>query len=197
MGRLVGTGSSRGASLPGRAADVCRRPQAWAALAAGLSLTGARGRRAVLRGSVCAAAASLIHLPIKAAVGRSRPRGAAVLGTRRSTSSFPSGHTASDLSFVLGAAQEVPGLMVLSLATLGSHWSLIRSRIHYPSDVLGGGAIAVVVAAGAWKLQPPRSSRRGELPTAAHRRFRVNWAVRASAASPVSSPARSGPSDGE
>jgi membrane-associated phospholipid phosphatase len=106
----------------------------------------------------------VIHLPIKAAVGRSRPRGAAVLGTQRSTSSFPSGHTASDLSFVLGAAQEVPGLMVLSVATLASHWSLIRSRIHYPSDVLGGGVIAVVVAAGAWKLQPPRSSRRGEPP---------------------------------
>lgn len=155
MWRVVGTGSARGASLPSRAGDVCRRPQLWAGLALALSLTGPRGRRAVLRGSTCSAAACLIHLPIKAAVRRPRPRGAARLGTTRSTSSFPSGHTASDLSFVLGAAQEVPALLVLSVATLGSHWSLVRSRIHYPSDVVGGGAIAVAVAAAAWRLRPP------------------------------------------
>ena len=155
MRRVVGTGSARGASLPSRVADICRRPQSWAGLALALALTGPRGRRAVLRGSTCSAAAALIHLPIKAAVRRPRPRGAAMLGTTRSTSSFPSGHTASDLSFVLGAAQEIPALLVLSVATLGSHWSLIRSRIHYPSDVVGGGAIAIVVAAAAWKLRPP------------------------------------------
>jgi hypothetical protein len=43
----------------------------------------------------------------------------------------------------------------LSVATLGSHWSLIRSRQHYPSDVLGGGAIAIAVAGLAWRLRPP------------------------------------------
>lgn len=42
------------------------------------------------------------------------------------------------------------------VCTLTSHWSLIRSRKHYPSDVIGGGVLAVVVTATAWKLRPPR-----------------------------------------
>jgi membrane-associated phospholipid phosphatase len=150
MRRLVGIGAARGDSFPSRAGDVSRQPAVWAGFAVALALTGPRGRRAVLRGGTCSAVASLIHLPIKVVIGRSRPRGARALGTERSTSSFPSGHTASDLSFTLGAAQEIPGLIVpLSLATLGSHWSLVRSRIHYPGDIIGGGAIAVAVTAAA------------------------------------------------
>ena len=158
MGKLVGTGSKSGASPLSRVGDVCSQPQAWAAFAAALTLSGPRGRRAALRGVTCSACASLMHLPIKHAFGRPRPRGARVIGgIRPLTSSFPSGHTASDLSFMLGASQELPLLLApLSVATLTSHWSLIRSRKHYPSDVLGGGVLAVVVTAAAWKLCPPR-----------------------------------------
>ena len=166
MGRLVGLGSSRGASLPSRAGDVCRQPWAWAALALALSLSGRQGRRAVLRGGMCSAVGALVHLPIKGVVGRPRPRGGRLLGTSRSTSSFPSGHTASDLSFMLGVSQEMPALMLpLSVATLGSHWSLIRSRIHYPSDVIAGGVIAVAVNAAAWALRPPGRLRSSRLAT--------------------------------
>lgn len=164
MGKLVGVGSSRGESWPSRASDVCRQPLAWAGLAVALSLSGPRGRRAVLRGTSCSAAAALAQLPFKGLAGRPRPYGAGLLGTSRRTSSFPSGHTASDLSFMLGVSQEIPALMLpLSAATLGSHWSLVRSRIHYPSDVLAGGMIAVAVNAVAWTRHPPgrlRSSRR-------------------------------------
>jgi len=157
MGRLVGVGSAQGASFASRAGDVCRQPWAWAAFAAALSLTGPRGRRAVLRGTACSAAAALAHLPMKAIFRRPRPLGAALLRTSRSTSSFPSGHTASDLSFTLGVSQEIPALILpLSLATMGSHASLVRSRIHYPSDVIAGGMIAVAVNAAAWALRPPR-----------------------------------------
>ncbi|MCA1700079.1 MAG: nitroreductase/quinone reductase family protein [Actinobacteria bacterium] len=160
MWKLVGTGSRRGARPLGRAADVCRQPVLWAGFATVLSLTGPRGRRAVLRGATCSAVAGAIHLPMKLAFGRARPRGAGVLGTGRGTSSFPSGHTATDLSFVLGASQELPPLLVpLSVCTAGSHWSLMRSRIHYPSDVLAGGAIAIAVTSAASKLWPPDASR--------------------------------------
>jgi len=158
MGKLVGTGSKSGASPLSRVGDVCSQPQAWAAFAAALALSGRRGRRAALRGVTCSACASLLHLPIKRAFGRPRPRGARVIGGIGAlSSSFPSGHTASDLSFMLGASQELPLLLApLSVATVTSHWSLIRSRKHYPSDVLGGGVLAVVVTAAAWKLCPPR-----------------------------------------
>lgn len=45
------------------------------------------------------------------------------------TSSFPSGDAATDLSFRLGVAQEIPVLFFpLALATSAAHWSLVRSR---------------------------------------------------------------------
>lgn len=157
MWRLVGSGSRRGASAPSRAGDVLRQPLVWGALATAMSLSGPRARRAALRGVTCSAVASLVHLPLKRAFRRPRPWGARLLGSGGPlTSSFPSGHTASDLSFVFGASQELPPLIIpLSLVTLSSHWSLIRARRHYPSDVIAGGAIAVVVTAAAWILRPP------------------------------------------
>ncbi|MCA1701305.1 MAG: phosphatase PAP2 family protein [Actinobacteria bacterium] len=158
MWKLVKTGSRHGTSPASRAGDVASNPLTWACFAAVLSLTGRRGRRAVVRGLVCSGTASALHLPIKRVVGRSRPRGARLIasGPGPLTSSFPSGHTASDLGFLFGASQELPLLLLPgSVATACSHWSLIRTRKHYPSDVIGGGAIAVAVAAAAWKLRPP------------------------------------------
>lgn len=156
MWKLVGTGSPRGASLPSRAGDVLKQPWVWASFALALALSGPRGRRAALRGAACSATASLIHLPIKRAIGRRRPLGARLNRQHPKTTSFPSGHTASDLSFMFGAAQELPLLIVpLTGATLASHWSLIRARKHYLSDVIAGGAIAVAVTATAWKVSPP------------------------------------------
>jgi hypothetical protein len=63
-------------SLPRRAGEVLRQPPLWATFAAALELTGARGRRAALRDAARSAAAGLIHLPIKRAIRRPRPRGA-------------------------------------------------------------------------------------------------------------------------
>lgn len=156
MWKLVGVGSRRGASLPSRAGDVLKQPLVWAGFAVALSLTGPRGRHAALCGAACSATASLIHLPIKHVIGRRRPRGAGLRAPGPLTTSFPSGHTASDLGFMFGAAQELPLLVIpLTVATLGSHWSLLRARKHYPSDVIAGGAIALAVTAAAWKLRPP------------------------------------------
>ena len=154
MWKLVG--SRRGASLPSRAGDVLEHPLVWVGFTVALWLTGPRGRRAALRGAACSAAASLIHLPIKRVIARRRPRGSGMMGRGPLTTSFPSGHTASDLSFILGAAQELPVVVVpLAVATAGSHWSLIRAREDYPSDVIAGGAIAFAVSAAAWKIRLP------------------------------------------
>jgi membrane-associated phospholipid phosphatase len=156
MWKLVGTGSRRGSSLPSRAGDVLRQPLVWGGAAAAMALTGPRGRRAALRGTAYAAASGLLQLALKRLVRRPRPRGAGLMALGPVTSSFPSGHTATDLSFTFGAAQEAPALLApLSLATLGSHWSLIRGREHYPSDVLAGGALATTVAVLASRLWPP------------------------------------------
>ncbi|MCA1679280.1 MAG: phosphatase PAP2 family protein, partial [Actinobacteria bacterium] len=147
MWKLVRTGSRSGTSAASRVGDITSKPLMWAGFAALLSLTGRRGRRAVVRGLVCSGAASAIHLPIKHVIGRARPRGARLIasGPGPLTSSFPSGHTASDLGFLFGASQVLPLLLIPgTVATACSHWSLVRRREHYPSDVIGGGAIALV-----------------------------------------------------
>ena len=159
MAKLVGKGSRKGSTPFGRAGDVIQRPPVWAGVAGVLALTGPRGRRAGLRGIACYGAAALAHLPIKAAVGRRHPTGAAAHTLGPFTSSFPSGHAASDLAFALGAAQEIPLLFLpLSAATTAVHWSLVRKRSHYLSDVAVGGALGIAVALAAWKLWPPGGS---------------------------------------
>ena len=47
------------------------------------------------------------------------------------------------------------------------HWSLVRKRGHYPSDVLAGGALAIVVALAMWKLRPPGRPEAGNEPAPA------------------------------
>jgi membrane-associated phospholipid phosphatase len=165
VSRVIGKGSRKGSTWFGRAGDIIQRPPAWVALAALISATGRNGRRAGVRGGVCYVSAALVHLPIKAIVGRRHPPGAALLHLGPFTSSFPSGHAASDLAFALGASQERPVLFFpLSVATMAVHWSLVRKRAHYPTDVLAGGVLGAAVAATAWKLWPPQRRAQKDVP---------------------------------
>ncbi|HVM36190.1 MAG TPA: phosphatase PAP2 family protein [Actinomycetota bacterium] len=156
MSKLVGRGSHRGSTWFGKIGDTIQQPPVWVALALTLSAGGGKGRRAAGRGSACYLAAHLLHLGIKSVVGRRRPPGAGRMRLGPASSSFPSGHAASDLAFSLGASQEMPLLFVpLSLGTLAAHWSLIRSRGHYVSDVFAGGVVGSAVALAAWRWWPP------------------------------------------
>jgi undecaprenyl-diphosphatase len=161
VNRLIGPGSHDGKNWFGKAGNVIQRPPSWAAVAGVLAATGDSGRRAAARGAVCYLSAAAVHLPIKAVVGRRHPPGASDLQRGPFTSSFPSGHAAADLAFVFGAAQEMPRAFVpLSFCSLAVHWSLIRKRAHYPSDVLAGGALGIAVSVAVWKLRPPSSGDR-------------------------------------
>lgn len=164
---IVGKGSRKGTTPFGRLGDLIQRPPMWAAVAAAVSATGECGRRAALRGGIGYLLAAAAHLPIKALVGRRHPPGLARHQLGPFTSSFPSGHAASDLAFVFGAAQELPVAFVpLSACTMAVHWSLVRKRAHYPSDVLAGGVLGIAVALTMWKLSPPRRLARGETASA-------------------------------
>lgn len=158
VGSLLPRRARRGSTWFGRVGDIAQQPPVWAALAGVLALGGrSRGKRAALRGGVCYGVAAIVaNLGIKPWVARSRPPGAGEGRPGPVTSSFPSGHTATDLAFSLGAAQEIPMLFIpLTVATMAAHWSMVRSRGHYPSDVLAGGFVAIGVALAAWKLWPP------------------------------------------
>lgn len=155
---LLPKAAHRGSTWFGRMGDIVQQPPVWAGLAAALAVGGGeRGRRAAWRGTVCYAVAAIVtNLGIKPLVARSRPPGAGKDRPGPVTSSFPSGHTATDLAFSLAASQEIPLLFfALTPTTLAAHWSMVRSRGHYPSDVIVGGLVAMVVVAVAWKVWPP------------------------------------------
>lgn len=157
--RLLPGPARRGATWFGHLGDVSQQPPVWAGLAATLALAGGeKGRRAAWRGTVCyAAAAVTANVVIKPFARRSRPPGSGKGRIGPVTSSFPSGHAATDLAFTLAAAHEIP-LLFLALAplTTAAHWSLVRSRGHYPSDVIAGGFIGVAVVLIAWRVWPPK-----------------------------------------
>lgn len=143
------------------AARIVEQPPFWGGVATALAVKGgARGRQAALRGSVCYVVAAFIaNVVIKPLVYRRWPHGAGEGRITPVTSSFPSGHTASDSAFVFSVAQELPWLAVpLAAAATAAHWSLIRSEKHYVSDVLAGGAIGLGVAYIVWKSWPPQTS---------------------------------------
>jgi membrane-associated phospholipid phosphatase len=132
-----------------RAGWMLEQPLFWGSVATALAgRGGTRGRQAALRGSVYYVVAAVIaNIVIKPLVDRRRPQGAGEGRITPVTSSFPSGHTASDSAFVFGVAQELPGLAVpLAAAATAAHWSLIHSEKHHVSDVLAGGAIGLGVA---------------------------------------------------
>jgi acid phosphatase family membrane protein YuiD len=113
-----------------------------------------------LRGSGCYLIAAVIaNIMIKPLVDRRRPQGADQGRITPVTSSFPSGHTASNSAFVVGVAQELP-LLTLPLGAVATvaHWSLIHSNKHHLTDVLAGGAIGLSVAQIMGKWWPPDTS---------------------------------------
>ena len=150
---------------------MLEQPLFWGAVATALAgRGGTRGRHAAVRGSMCYLIAAFIaNIVIKPLVDRRRPQGAGEDRITPVTSSFPSGHTASDSAFVFGVVQELPLLVVpLGAAATAAHWSLIHSEKHHVSDVLAGGAIGLGVARILRKAWPPdtrRDRRRSDGPT--------------------------------
>lgn len=136
---------------------LVKQPPFWAATAGALALSGEEGKRAALRASACyGATAALANLVLKPLVRRRRPKGAGPGPLRPLTSSMPSGHAASDTAFAVAAWQEMPSVLVpMLLLTTASHWSLVRSRSHFLSDVLVGDAVGALVAIGSKRVRPP------------------------------------------
>ncbi len=146
-------------SSPGLDAALAAASQAanfskpWIATAAVLALAGgSRGRRAALYGigSVTVASA-VVNLALKPLWPRRRPDRTEVPAGRHvpmpSSTSFPSGHSASAFAFATGVGAVMPAagaLLALPAATVA--YSRVHTGVHYPGDVLVGSLTGIVLA---------------------------------------------------
>lgn len=126
----------------------------WLGIAAALAVLGGKpGRRAALRGVTSIGITSfVVNVPLKFAARRRRPEIGVVPEIRRlgrvpTSTSFPSGHSASAFAFATAAAQEMPALGVPLIALAGTvGYSRIYTGVHYPGDVVAGAAIGAGIA---------------------------------------------------
>lgn len=134
----------------------------WIVIAGALGAFGGRfGRRAAVRGLLSIAVTSAVaNGPLKWAARRKRPALKVVPKARHAwklptSSSFPSGHTASAFAFAVGASTEVPPLAVPLLGLAGAvGYSRVHTGVHYPGDVAAGALLGTAIAWSTRKLWP-------------------------------------------
>lgn len=137
----------------------------WIGVAALLAARGGRSnRRAALRGLLSVGATSAItNALIKPVASRARPAPSPSVWRTRVTrlpasTSFPSGHSASAAAFAVGVGTEAPYLAApLAVAATAVGWSRVRTRVHYPGDVVAGFLTGAAVAGATrywWLLRP-------------------------------------------
>ena len=120
------------------------------------ALGGRRGRRAAVTGMTAVGLNSLVvNLPMKFLGNRPRPeRGVIRIAEARhvempTSTSFPSGHSASGFAFAAGVAEAIPalGAPLRGLATVVAY-SRVHSGVHYPGDVIVGSLVGMAVGEG-------------------------------------------------
>ena len=135
-----------------RAANYSRLSLAAAAV---LSVTGGRkGRRAACEGLASVAVTSAVaNLVIKPLGRRRRPDPVAgeVPAARQvrmpTTTSFPSGHSASAFAFATGVGNVLPreAVPLRALAAIVAY-SRVHTGVHYPGDALAGSLLGSALA---------------------------------------------------
>lgn len=124
----------------------------WAAIALVLAVFGGRrGRRAAVEGMVTIGVTSLLaNMVLKNLLPRRRPTDHVPEARRLeqpSSSSFPSGHSASAAAFSGIVPRTYPKLWIpLNALAEGVGFSRIYTGVHYPSDVLAGWMLGKAVA---------------------------------------------------
>jgi undecaprenyl-diphosphatase len=129
----------------------------WVAVAGVLALLGGpSGRRAAITGLVAVGTTSLVvNQPLKRAGERRRPdRVGLGVPPRRwvrmpSSTSFPSGHSASAAAFAVAVGDVLPVLRVpLRVGASVVGFSRVYTGVHYPSDVVVGATAGALL--GRW-----------------------------------------------
>jgi undecaprenyl-diphosphatase len=149
----------------------------WFGVAGFLALFPGKPRRAALHGLLAQGVASgVTNLLFKTLLPRARPLPEHLPAFRfvhpqPTSSSMPSGHSASAVAFTLGVAMVRPALgAALVPVAAGVAYSRIHTGAHWPSDVLFGSAIGAGAALATrkwWPVRPPfPETRRTVVPAA-------------------------------
>ncbi len=158
-----------------RLSDTANHSKLWFAAAGVVAVAGGkRGRRAALEGvaaiGLASAAANLIgkNLTDRARPSR-RPPGQGFAHARYvempTSTSFPSGHSASAFAFASAVGARIPALAIpLDALAFLVAYSRVHTGVHYPGDVVAGAflgracAKAVSVAGRRLPVREPAAS---------------------------------------
>jgi membrane-associated phospholipid phosphatase len=133
--------------------DFANFSKPWFLIAGLLALFGgSRGRRAALTGLAAIGAASLVvNQPMKLAGKRLRPDREGIRVPQQrwvrmpSSTSFPSGHSASAAAFAVAVGDVLPPLRLpLRVAASIVAFSRVYTGVHYPGDVLVGATVGTL-----------------------------------------------------
>lgn len=134
--------------------SLANHSKIWFAIAGGLAVFGGeRGRRAAFAGVVSIGAASLIaNAVVKPFARRRRPdrEGEDVPDAREvpmpTSTSFPSGHSASAFAFASAVGREIPVISGPLRGLAGAvAYSRVHTGVHYPNDVIIGSIIGASI----------------------------------------------------
>jgi membrane-associated phospholipid phosphatase len=151
-----------------RLSHAANHSKPWFLVAAALAaLGGSTGRRAAVTGVAAIGAASLVvNQPMKLLGNRARPdrAGHEVPEARwvamPTSTSFPSGHSASALAFAVAVGDVIPGLRwPLRVAGGTVAFSRVYTGVHYPADVLVGAATGAMLGRLVSRLGARRARR--------------------------------------
>ncbi|MBT2555354.1 bifunctional phosphatase PAP2/diacylglycerol kinase family protein [Arthrobacter sp. ISL-5] len=148
-----------------RLSAAANKGKLWFGVAALAAAVPGRTRRAAVHGLLAQGVASAVtNLVFKTLLPRTRPLPEHLpvfrfVNPQPTSSSMPSGHSASAVAFALGAGfvQPVLGVAVAPVAA-GVAYSRVHTGAHWPTDVLFGsaiGAAAALVTRKWWPVRPP------------------------------------------
>lgn len=137
----------------------------WMGTAAVLALFPGKTRRAALHGLIAQGVASAVtNVVFKTLLPRTRPLPEHLpvfrfVHPQPTSSSMPSGHSASAVAFAVGVGLVRPALgLAVAPAAAGVAYSRVHTGAHWPTDVLFGSAIgagAALVTRHWWPVRPP------------------------------------------
>lgn len=137
----------------------------WMGAAAIMAAFPGKPRRAALHGLIAQAVASAVtNVGFKTLLPRARPLPEHLpvfrfVHPQPTSSSMPSGHSASAIAFAVGVGLVKPSVgAALAPVAVGVAYSRVHTGAHWPSDVFFGSAIgagAALVTRKWWPVRPP------------------------------------------